>query len=586
MAFSGVVALGIILAMLIMRQGEERAASIRNVNNMLWGLSELNYTSQLLATSLVHYSNDPAQREAAQVAFDVMWSRMDVARQEQLGKIPGFTEVFARYRVFLQAADPLLFGEAPVPPEVLLLLAHDVTEIARLSRQTWLDSFSFRKTDWEISEAVGVAGQTYHVLEIILALLVLSLLVYVFVEIWFASKAARREAELHLAASRASEAKSRFLATVSHEVRTPLNGILGTAALLSETALSREQDHYVKVMQQAGRVLLDMINDILDFSKLEAGQFSIVASDFDLDDVLSTAQGLYGPLAKRKALGFTVWHAPGQTLRLHGDARRLQQVINNLVSNAIKFTDSGSVEVTARYGALGQGGAEGLCVWVSDTGCGIAESELAQVFQPFGQSSSGLDRSHAGTGLGLTISRDLCEAMGGHLSLTSELGVGSTFEVFVPLKVADTPAVPEETPDSPERDVDLSGLDVLIVDDNRTNRFILRKLLARMKCLPMEAGSGAEALTLVSERMPSVILMDVQMPGMDGMVATRKVMEAAARHGVPAPCVIGVTANTLPEQIAAYLEAGMTEVVSKPVRKTALKDALANVLVDARKECA
>jgi signal transduction histidine kinase/CheY-like chemotaxis protein len=548
-------------------------------------VSELNYASQLLATSLVRQSHDPGEREASQVAFDVMWTRMEVAREEQLERLAGFEAVFDAYRAFLQKTDPLLFGEQVPPPETLLALADEVTEIARSSRQAWLDVFSLRRSTWEIAEQVMDQERSYRLFEISITVLVLCLMLYVFAEIWFAGRASRKEAKLRWAASQASKAKSRFIATVSHEVRTPLNGILGTADLLAETSLSREQAQYVDVLRNSGRVLLDLINDILDFSKFEAGQFTITAAPFDLDDVLVTARDLYTPLARQKQISLSVWHERGQTPPLHGDARRLQQVVNNLVSNAIKFTDAGSVEVSVRYrsapepGPAQQDGPEnspaGLFIWVTDTGCGIAEDEQAQVFKPFSQSSSGLDRAHAGTGLGLTISRDLCEAMGGHLGLSSVLGQGSTFEIFLPLGLAQPGTrAPMQAADAPEPHIDLCGADVLVVDDNRTNRFLLRKFMAAFGCAPREAASGLEAISAVQEAMPEWVLMDVQMPHMDGMTATRHILDHAARTDQPPPVIIGVTANTQPDQIESYLAAGMRHVVAKPVRRADLAVAL------------
>lgn len=595
LALSGVLALGAIFVTDVLRHGEQNALFVRSVNSMLWGVSELNYSSQLLATSLVRQASDPTQLEASQRAFDVMWSRAEVVQEEQLARMDGFEDVFDEFRGFFIKVDPMLYGDVPLPPDVLLNLAEEVTAIARASRQAWLNSFSARKSSWELTESFLDNAQTHRTLEISIALLVLCLLLYVFAEIWYAGRSQRKEAALRQAAAEASEAKSRFIATVSHEVRTPLNGIIGTADFLSDTHLSTEQRGYVTVLQQAADVLLGLINDVLDFSKLESGKFTISNSDFDLAHVLDAVKGLYAPLARKKSIALSVWDDDSVIPRLHGDARRLQQVINNLVSNAIKFTDAGSIEVTVRFsesseemareaqGKTDTAGQQGLFVWVSDTGCGISHDDVPTVFAPFGQSSSGLNRSHDGTGLGLTISRDLCRAMGGDLSVVSEVGKGSTFEVFVPF----TPAL-EAAPAVKEAwmggQVDLSAEDVLVVDDNRTNRFILRKLLAKMQSVPREAASGDEALAQAKSRMPSLVLMDVQMPGMDGMTATRRLLELAQTQGKEQPAVIGVTANTQPDQILAYLACGMQQVVGKPVRTSDLCAAVSfvNAISDKR----
>lgn len=582
LALSGVLALGAVFTAHVMRYGEQNAQFIRGVNSMLWSVSELNYASQSLATSLMRQISDPAQLAQSQLAFDVMWSRAEVVRQEQFIRFEGFDAVFAGFDAFFARADPLLYGEAPLPAEVLLALAEEVTAVARASRQAWLENFSFRKSSWELTESFRDSQKSFRTLEITIAVLVLCLLVYVFAEIWFAGRYQRREAALRHAAAEASEAKSRFIAAVSHEVRTPLNGIIGTADFLSDTALTTEQRGYVTVLQQAADVLLGLINDVLDFSKLESGEFTISSCDFDLGDVLAAVNGLYAPLARKKSIALEVGQVDADMPRLHGDARRLQQVINNLVSNAIKFTDAGAVDVTARFhdvprdGETGRGAA-GLYIEVADTGCGVSQEDMPKIFAPFGQSSSGLDRAHDGTGLGLTISRDLCTAMGGTLSVTSAVGRGSTFEIFVPFARAQQarPAAPGE----PWRDgtLDLSAEDVLVVDDNRTNRFILRKLLAQMHAEPREAANGYEALSQATAAMPSLVLMDVQMPGMDGITATRRLLELARARGDAEPAVIGVTANTQPEQISAYLACGMQQVVGKPVSKSDLCGAVSFV---------
>lgn len=576
LAMSGVLALGLTFAVMVLRHGEEDAEVIRKVNKMLWSVSELNYSSQLFATSLFKLSGDPALLDDTRVAFDVMWSRFDGVRREDLLRMDGFEQVFLNYEQFLTETDAILFSETEIPPEMLVALASKITEIARSARQTWLDNFSVRRSSWQIADSISRNKNDYRLMEALVAFLVLCLLAYVFAEIWFAGRASQKEAALRQAASRASEAKSRFIATVSHEVRTPLNGILGSADLLADTHLSAEQERYVHVLRQSGGVLLDMINDVLDFSKLEAQQFSIISVDFNLDDVLQTAQGLYAPLARQKGIGLSARQAEMHAPHLHGDGRRLQQVLNNLISNAIKFTDRGTVDISVNYSATPVGDAPaGLFLWVSDTGCGIAADEVPHVFQPFGQSSSGLDRAHAGTGLGLTISRDLCEAMGGHLRVTSALGVGSTFEVFVPFPRAIDDVEQQAKVALPTHMPDLSAQDVLVVDDNQTNRFIMRKLLAKLECIPREAESGEVALSQAAERMPSLVFMDIQMPGMDGVTATREMLaQARAGSNGRVPTVIGVTANTQPDQIATYLEVGMQDVVAKPIRAVDLHAAL------------
>ncbi len=577
LALSAVVALGTVFTVYVQQEAEKDASFVRRVNMMLWGVSELNNSAQLLATELVHQISDPEHLEETQVAFDVMWSRSRIIRRENFKYVEGFAEAVSAFDVFLIETEPLIYSDLPLTEAQLLALAGELRGMARVLRQNWIKNFGTRQSVDDITLMLSHEPRGHYV-QTGIFILVLVLMLYVFAEIWFAGRGQARETELRLEAAHAGEAKARFFANVSHEIRTPLNGLIGTASLLAATKLDEEQREYVTVLQQAGGVLLATINDVLDYSKLDAGEFTIQSVPFNLSTIMDGARGLYRPLAQEKSLGLTVWFDSEVMPRLHGDGRRLQQVVNNLVSNAIKFTEHGGVEVTAVFRPEDTEDAPaGLYVRVSDSGIGISDADNERIFQPFGQASGGLARAHGGTGLGLSISRDLCAAMGGDLTLESEPGVGSTFQAYVPFTETEAVDAACEVQTGENRVDPIGQLRVLVVDDNKTNRFILRKYLAAFDCVPDEAASGLAAVRACAEQSFDVVLMDVQMPEMDGLEATLRIRADRRKAGRVPPFIFGVTANTLPEQVESYLQAGMHTVLPKPVSKTYLRDALTEI---------
>ena len=289
LALMGVLAFGIVFAVVVHMHGEEDAEFVLTVNMTLWGVSELNYASQLLAASLIEQSFDLSIAEKTRVASDVVWSRMDMIRREEVQVLNGLEHVFLAYEAPLSAGDEVLYAQVPPLPETLRFMAERVTDIARDSRQTWLESFGTGNSPEVVRQNFSLDQGHEINAEFLIGCLVSILLIYVFVEIGLSKKSHHKEIALRRAASLVSEAKSRFIAAVSHEVRTPLNVILVTADLLADTPLTTEQTRYVDVMQTSGSASLDMLNDILEFSKLEAGQFSIALTAFDPDANLNEA---------------------------------------------------------------------------------------------------------------------------------------------------------------------------------------------------------------------------------------------------------------------------------------------------------
>ncbi|AWN38275.1 GAF domain-containing hybrid sensor histidine kinase/response regulator [Methylobacterium radiodurans] len=374
-----------------------------------------------------------------------------------------------------------------------------------------------------------------------------------------AAEAAQRDAE------RASAAKSDFLATMSHEIRTPLNGVLGYAELLvDELEPGTVARLHAERIRGAGSSLLTVVNDVLDFSKIEAGQVELAAEPFGLGAVTDEAVAIMRAAAEQKGLCLAVETGPGLPERVVGDPDRLRQVLLNLLNNAVKFTASGSVTLSvARLD--GPADAAHLRFAVRDTGIGIPAEKHAHLFRRFSQMDGTIQREYGGTGLGLAISKQLVELMGGAIGLESAVGEGSTFWFRLPLPVAGS-AETEEAPvqqAGPARPRHL-----LLVEDVALNRELALAVLRDAGHRVDAVESGPEAIAAVQAGCYDLVLMDVQMPGMDGLAATRAI-RALAHPSARVP-IVAMTANVLPQQVASFREAGMDDHIGKPFKRAAL----------------
>ena len=386
---------------------------------------------------------------------------------------------------------------------------------------------------------------------------------------------AARDAEQHARqkAEVASAAKSDFLAVVSHEIRTPMNAVISAANLLRRTRLDSRQREHVSMLIDAGDVLMGLLNDVLDFSKIEAGKMELESADMVVRERLATLGRLWEPRATANGVRLTLRIAPEVPAAVRTDPLRFQQILFNLLSNAVKFTERGEIVVAVDWDG------DQLRVAVSDTGCGIPADRLAQVFNSFEQADVGTTRRHGGTGLGLSISRKLAELMGGQLTVSSREGEGSTFTLALPMTAVEGAAA------GPQRQAEtvdtLRGRSILAADDHEVNRRILTLLLEPHGCRLTLVENGAEALDAASTERFDAILMDMQMPVMDGLEATRRIRRGAINGGTP---IIALTANALDVHRSAWDAAGVHAFLTKPIDPVMLAGTLAEACAAVRRE--
>ncbi len=379
--------------------------------------------------------------------------------------------------------------------------------------------------------------------------------------------ATRRRTEIALAAAKeaaeaASRAKSTFLANMSHEIRTPMNAIIGLTHLIRSDAVSERQDELLGKVTEAAEHLMEIINDILDLSRIEAGKVDLEPADFALPDVLEQVRALTGERASDKSLQLVVRTAPDVDLELHGDALRIGQILLNLVGNAIKFTAQGGVEVSVTRTPPG-GLADGVRFIVRDSGIGIAPDDQARLFGSFEQADASTTRQYGGTGLGLAICRSLVEMMGGSIGVESVLGEGSAFIVDLPLPRSEG-AAPRlhARPAASAEPVRRPGARVLLAEDSPVNQQVAGELLALAGVEVDVAGDGQSAVDAARAGAYDLILMDVQMPVLDGLAATREIRRIPGRGDVP---IVAMTANAFDDDRRACLAAGMNDHLAKPV---------------------
>jgi len=380
-----------------------------------------------------------------------------------------------------------------------------------------------------------------------------------------------REEELvaaKLRAEAADRAKSQFLANMSHEIRTPMNGVLGLAAALEDSPLDSRQGEMVTAIREAGDSLMMILNDILDLSKIEAGAVELEATPFRMHEVVRGVEAIQGPKARDKGVRFTVTIDESAAGRRVGDPHRLKQILQNLVSNAVKFTAEGKVDLRV---CADTDEPDALLIEVEDTGIGMTADQRERIFNDFAQADASTTRKFGGTGLGLAIVKRLVAALDGEIDVESAPGRGSTFRVRVRAPRDESPekAAPAADPERPAASGPIAAR-VLAVDDNPTNRMVIGALLQASGVELAFAENGREAVDACREKTFDLVFMDIQMPELDGVAATREIRAREQSEGTAPTPIVALTANVMDHQRKEYIAAGMDGVVGKPIRKDEL----------------
>ncbi|MVO14293.1 hybrid sensor histidine kinase/response regulator [Parasedimentitalea huanghaiensis] len=593
-AIAAIVIVGVLVGALLFLEHSARKAEAQqayNLSSLTWKVSETLFESQRLQMAMLEYKDDPNSLDGLVLATEILWSRLGVIGDNAAIQHDGLSEIVAAYYDFMSRHETEIYEQTKITRDKIDEMIDELDVLSAALRKLWIGDF-LHQHRVIIRAAVYDTSHDQELQKKLIVVCILILVSYLIGECLNAFQVASKERSLREQATSASAAKSAFIANVSHEIRTPLNGVIGMAQELSETSLKAEQKDQVDIILSSGELLLSTINDVLDLSKVESTEVTLEPRIFDPVKQLKQTVSLHKANARAKDLVLDFKIRGDFPSRASGDPMRLSQVINNLLSNAIKFTDKGRVHIQATCEEITGSDNFKLTVEVADTGPGIATASLRHVFQPFFQVDSTTTRRNSGTGLGLTISKTICRAMGGDLSVQSKTGVGSTFTADFCLSVAaekgDVPSVSLFQPDtsthpdvlgqtatsSRVKDLDdpaqKKNLRILLVDDSSTNRKIAKMFIEPRCCQISEAATGAQAVAAAATESFDVILMDIQMPEMDGVEATARIREHEKRKNRSPVPIFALTANVMTHQVKNYLDQGMNQVVAKPIRKVEL----------------
>jgi signal transduction histidine kinase len=580
---------------------EQQAAYGHAIIEHAWSLSELQIESKNLIVRLHGHVAGTVETADVQQVFDILWSRIAALDFADRADLEGLATIKSDYAALLEAFDPVIFGPDPIPRTSALALAERLDDLSARTRRLWSNEFNQNRTAF-LGQLGGSIRSATADFEFLIGLVLMSGLSYLVFELALADRARQRERDLLAAANSASELKTSFLANMSHEVRTPLNGVIGAAELLRDTALTRDQIELVDTVTVSAEHLLGIVNQILDLTKIEAGRMELEIRPLTPAGVAQEVIAMFAKLAGDKGVGLRAVVGDTVPARVQGDALRLRQIIANLVSNAVKFTERGEVVLELQT-LPSRTGEVCLGFTVRDTGIGIERSSLARVMEPFMQSDVSHSRRFGGTGLGLTISRQLVEIMGGSMSIDSAPGQGTTVAIRLPLRpcagvapLPDAAGPPAHGPAAPAPDARSAAtrtaapspdsgatgapgtvhpVRLLVAEDNATNQMLIRRMVGSSVASLVMAGDGRAAVEAWRKGGIDLIFMDIQMPEMSGVEATTLIRTEEREGGIPPIPIYSLSANALPHQLVQYVGVGMTGHLSKPFRKAELLDVIA-----------
>jgi signal transduction histidine kinase len=534
-----------------------------------WSFSELLNETRTFTFQLYVAKAGQGDREDLQLSFELLWSRIEALNFPEKIEFDGLRALEADYIAFLEEIEPLVYSDQPLAEQRIVTMIGTAEDLAVRMRRMWSSLFTLDREQFFVMVNGAIPGEQ-RTFELLIGLVVLVGMGYLALELVLSDMARRRERILRDEASSASKTKSTFLANMSHEIRTPLNGVIGATELLRDTTLDPDQRRLLDTVSASAEHLLSIVNEVLDLTKIEAGRMELERQPVALRDFCEQSVVMLRKAADQKGVELRVDVSDALPETVMADPLRLRQVLLNLAANAVKFTERGEVVVTLDRIAR-PGDRPAMRLIVRDTGIGIPPEKIGKVFEAFVQSDVSDTRRFGGTGLGLTISRQIVTLMGGTISLESTPGTGTSVTVDLTLdpvparlRCRTEAAVASPVSAAPADQMEMT---VLVVEDNATNQLIIQRMLRPLVTRVELAGNGREGFDRWLQGGIDLILMDIQMPEMTGTEAAALIRAHEREAGSGHVPIYSLSANAMPHQLAAYAEAGMDGHLSKPFRK-------------------